>query len=73
MDKLELEEYLKLLNKQWMSAYINHDIEFLNSHMLDSYVGTFPDGSIHNKQGEIESVKSGLVTILKWIQLHNGN
>jgi ketosteroid isomerase-like protein len=74
-----IEETVRSLNLQWMKSYTQHDVEFLNTHMADSYVGTYPDGSVHNKQTEIESVKSGKIAILEIqpiemsVQIYNGN
>jgi ketosteroid isomerase-like protein len=51
------------LNRQWMQAYVNGDLDFLEKHMSEDYVGTFPDGSVLDRKGEIEAVKSGAVTI----------
>lgn len=57
------EEHLRRLNRQWMEAYTKRDTAFLESHMSDDYVGTFPDGTVHGKKGEIEAVASGAVSI----------
>jgi len=51
------------LNRQWMQAYANGDLDFLEKHMSQDYLGTFPDGSVLDKEGEIEAVKSGAVKI----------
>jgi ketosteroid isomerase-like protein len=51
------------LNRQWMQAYAKGDLEFLEKHMSEDYVGTFPDGTVLDKKGEIEAVKSGAVKI----------
>jgi ketosteroid isomerase-like protein len=56
-------EALAALNRQWMQAYTTGDIDFLERHMSDDYVGTFPDGTVHDKRGEIQAVKSGAVKI----------
>jgi ketosteroid isomerase-like protein len=60
-------EQIRTLNRQWMEAYTKRDIAFLNRHMSDDYVGTFPDGSVHDKHGEIEAVASGAVAITQMI------
>lgn len=59
------EETVAALNKRWMQAYTEGDIDFLERHMSEDYVGTFPDGTVHDKQSEIESVKSGAVKIVE--------
>jgi ketosteroid isomerase-like protein len=51
------------LNRRWMQAYVNGDVDFLEKHMSEDYVGTFPDGTVLDRQAEIEAVKSGAVTI----------
>lgn len=56
---------IRKLNRQWMEAYTKRDTAFLNRHMSDDYVGTFPDGTVHDKKSEIEAVKSGSVAIKK--------
>jgi ketosteroid isomerase-like protein len=53
------------LNRQWMRAYAKGDLDFLEKHMSEDYVGTFPDGTVLDKKGEIEAVKSGTVKILE--------
>jgi ketosteroid isomerase-like protein len=57
------EEAVAALNTKWMHAYTTGDTAFLERHMSEDYVGTFPDGSVHDKEGEIEAVKSGTVKI----------
>jgi ketosteroid isomerase-like protein len=54
---------LRKLNLEWMNAYPKRDIEFLDRYMSDDYVGTFPDGTVHDKKSEIEAVVSGTVAI----------
>jgi ketosteroid isomerase-like protein len=51
------------LNRQWMEAYVKGDSEFLERHLSEDYVSTFPDGKVFGKRGEIESLKSGGVAI----------
>ena len=62
-DPSDAEQTLAELNRRWMQAYVRHDIGFLREHMDDGYVGTFPDGSVHSKQGEIEALNSGRIAI----------
>jgi ketosteroid isomerase-like protein len=57
------EEAVAELNRQWMQAYVKGDLDFLEKHMSEDYVGTFPDGTVLDKKGEIEAVKSGIVKI----------
>ena len=58
-------EALEKLNRQWMEAYTKPDTTFLNRYLSDDYVGTFPDGTVHDKKSEIEAVTSGAVAITK--------
>src|SRR5688500_14955994 len=51
------------LNRQWMEAYVRRDVQFLDQHLSEDYVSTFPDGKVLDKKGEIESLKSGGVAI----------
>jgi ketosteroid isomerase-like protein len=51
------------LNREWMNAYARRDTEFLERHLTDDYVSTFPDGAVLDKQGEIESLKSGTIAL----------
>src|SRR5687768_11522510 len=53
------------LNRRWMQAYTRGDVDFLDKHMSQDYVGTFPDGTVHDKKSEIEAVKSGAVKIVE--------
>jgi len=46
-----------------MRAYTAHDTDFLDLHMSEDYVGTFPDETVHDKKSEIAAVASGTVTI----------
>jgi ketosteroid isomerase-like protein len=55
------EEKVKELVQQWADSYARCDIAFLERYMSDDYVSTFPDGTVLDKRGEIESVKSGAV------------
>jgi ketosteroid isomerase-like protein len=54
---------VKRLNLQWMESYVRRDVTFLDRHLADDYVSTFPDGTILDKQGEIESLKSGDIAL----------
>ena len=62
-DDTDIEQALVDLNRRWMQAYVRQDVEFLREYVDDGYVGTFPDGSVHSKQGEIEALDSGRVAI----------
>ena len=57
------EDVLSELNRRWMQAYVSRDVAFLRDHMAEGYVGTFPDGSVHSKQGEIEALTTGRIAI----------
>lgn len=57
------ERILVELNRRWMQAYVRGDIAFLREYMAESYVGTFPDGSVHSKHGELEALASGRIAI----------
>ena len=54
---------VEALNRQWMDAYVRRDIGFLERHLADDYVSTFPDGEVFDKKGEIEALKSGAVAL----------
>jgi ketosteroid isomerase-like protein len=57
-----LKEEVTELNQQWTECYAKRDTAFLERYLSDDYVSTFPDGTVLDKKGEIESVKSGDVT-----------
>ena len=54
-----LAEETKRLNRRWMESYFRRDTAFLEQRLADDYVSTFPDGTVLDKNGEIESLKSG--------------
>lgn len=54
---------IKRLNQQWMQSYVKRDIAFLEQYLADDYMSTFPDGTILDKKGEIESLKSGEIAL----------
>jgi ketosteroid isomerase-like protein len=56
-----LTEEVKKLMQEWMESYAKRDTAFLERYLSDDYVSTFPDGTVLDKTGEIESVKSGAV------------
>ena len=58
-----LTEEVKKLNQEWMESYVKRDTAFLERYLSDDYVSTFPDGTVLDKKGEIESVKSGAVAL----------
>jgi ketosteroid isomerase-like protein len=58
-----LTEEVADLNRRWMRAYVDRDVEFLERHLAEDYVSTFPDGAVLDRKGEIEALKSGAVTI----------
>src|ERR1044071_1119602 len=47
------------LNRQWMESYVTRDTAFLEQYLADDYASTFPDGTVLEEKGEIESLKSG--------------
>lgn len=49
------------LQQQWTESYAKGDAAFLERHLSDDYIDTFPDGTVLDRNGEIESVKSGTV------------
>jgi ketosteroid isomerase-like protein len=51
------------LNRRWMDAYVQRDAAFLERYLASSYVSTFPDGTVLDKNGEIEALKSGEVLL----------
>jgi ketosteroid isomerase-like protein len=54
---------VEALNRRWMESYIKRDLVFLEQHLSGDYVGTFPDGSVLDKRGEIEALRSGTVVL----------
>lgn len=62
-----------------METYTKRDTAFLERYMSDDYVGTFPDGTVHDKKSEIEAVKSGAVAITEMepkemnVRVYNNN
>jgi Domain of unknown function (DUF4440) len=58
-----LTEQVKKLNQEWMESYVKGDTAFLERYLSDDYVSTFPDGTVLDKKGEIESVKSRAVAL----------
>ena len=58
-----LTDEVKRLNRQWMESYVKRDAAFLERHLAEDYVSTFPDGTVLDKKGEIEALKSGEVLL----------
>ena len=58
-----LTEEVTRLNRRWMESYVRRDTAFLEQYLADDYVSTFPDGTVLDKQGEIESLKSGEIAL----------
>ena len=58
-----LTEEVTRLNLRWMESYVGRDTAFLEQYLADDYVSTFPDGTVLDKQGEIESLKSGDIAL----------
>ena len=58
-----LAEEAKRPNRQWMESYVRRDAAFLEQHLAEDYVSTFPDGTVLDKKGEIESLKSGDIAL----------
>jgi ketosteroid isomerase-like protein len=56
-----LTEEVKKLMQEWIESYAKRDTAFLERHLSDDYVSTFPDGTVLDKKGEIEAVKAGAV------------
>jgi ketosteroid isomerase-like protein len=54
---------IEKLNRQWMQAYVERDTAFLRRHLADDYVSTFPDGTVLDKQAEIDALASGAVVL----------
>jgi ketosteroid isomerase-like protein len=54
---------LEKLNRAWMESYVKRDTAFLKRYLSDSYVGTFPDGTVLDKSGEIAALTSGSVVL----------
>jgi ketosteroid isomerase-like protein len=51
------------LNRQCMESYVTRDTAFLEQYLADDYASTFPDGTVLDKKGEIESLKSGDIAL----------
>ena len=51
------------LNREWMEAYVRRDTAFLEKYLADDYVSTFPDGTVFDKRGEIQSLQSGAIAL----------
>jgi ketosteroid isomerase-like protein len=58
-----LAEEAKRLNRQWMESYVRRDTAFLEQHLAEDYMSTFPDGTVLDKKGEIDSLKSGDIAL----------
>jgi ketosteroid isomerase-like protein len=58
-----LAKEVEALNRQWMESYVRRDTDFLERHLADDYESTFPDGTVFDKKGEIEALKSGAVAV----------
>ena len=58
-----LTEEVTRLNRRWMEAYVRRNTAFLEQYLAEDYVSTFPDGTVLDKQGEIESLKSGDIAL----------
>jgi ketosteroid isomerase-like protein len=56
-------EEARSLNRQWMESYVRRDIGFLERHLAEDYVSTFPDGTVLDRQGEIDALKSGEIAL----------
>jgi ketosteroid isomerase-like protein len=54
---------IEALNREWMRSYVKRDTTFLRQYLADDYVGTFPDGTVLDKRGEIAALESGAVVI----------
>lgn len=60
---MDLRQQLETLNRMWMESYVKRDLAFLEQHVADEYVSTFPDGSVLDKKGEIAALSSGAVVL----------
>lgn len=56
-------EVVKKLELEWMESYVKRDTDFLERYVSDDYTSIDPHGTVVDKKGEIESVKSGDVAI----------
>jgi ketosteroid isomerase-like protein len=59
----DLSKYLETLNRRWMESYVNGDVVFLEQHLAQEYVSTFPDGAVLDKKGEIDALLSGAIAL----------
>ena len=56
-------EEVAALNRRWMESYVRGDVGFLERYLAEDYSSTFPDGSVLDKKGEIEALKSGAIAL----------
>lgn len=59
----DVAKQLESLNRAGMESYVKRDVGFLEQHVADDYLSTFPDGSVLDKQGEIRALESGAVVL----------
>lgn len=52
----DLTKCLEALNRHWMEAYVNGDVAFLEQHLGDEYVSTFPDGARQEERNRAASI-----------------
>jgi hypothetical protein len=48
-------EEVTKLQQMWTESYARGDAAFLERHLSDDYIDTFPDGTVLDRSGEIES------------------
>jgi ketosteroid isomerase-like protein len=56
-------EVVKKLELEWLESYVKRDTDFLERYVSDDYTSIDPHGTVVDKKGEIESVKSGDLAI----------
>ena len=56
-------EVVKKLELEWLESYVRRDTNFLERYLADDYSSIDPHGTVVDKKGEIESVKSGDLAI----------
>jgi ketosteroid isomerase-like protein len=56
-------EVVKKLELDWLESYVKRDTAFLERYVSDDYTSIDPHGTVVDKKGEIESIKSGHLAI----------
>ncbi len=62
----ESEKAVRKLERTWLDAYEQRNVESMNAIVADDFTITFPDGSIQTKPQIIASLKSPAATAMKF-------